>query len=244
MPHGFSGLVSQMNPRLLRTVLGFALFVTAAPAVAEAQIYYWRDASGQIVLSDKQKDPSAKTYAVSRTQSIRTTRPTAGRGAAFADLIEEHATAQEVDANLVHAVIQAESAFNPRAVSVKGAMGLMQLMPATARSYNVLDAFDPAENIRAGVAYLKSLLVKYRENLELALAAYNAGPGAVAKYGDSVPPYRETRNYVKKIRGAVDAAPPKKIRIYRTIEIVDGREVPRFSTTPTAGAELVTPGRR
>jgi len=233
-----------MSARLLRTALGVAAFVAATPAAAQAQIYYWQDASGQIVLSDKQKDPSAKTYAVSRSQSIRTTRPTTGRAAAFADLIDEHASAQDVDANLVHAVIQAESAFNPRAVSVKGAMGLMQLMPATARSYNVLNAFDPAENIRAGVAYLKSLLVKYRDNLELALAAYNAGPGAVAKYGGAVPPYRETRNYVKKIRGAVEAAPPKKVRIYRTIEIVDGREVPRFSTTPTPGAELVTPGRR
>jgi soluble lytic murein transglycosylase-like protein len=220
------------------------LFVTATPGVARAQIYYWRDASGQIVLSDKQKDPSAKTYAVSRTPSIRTTRPTTGKAAAFADLIEEHASVQDVDANLVHAVIQAESAFNPRAVSVKGAMGLMQLMPATARSYNVLDAFDPSENIRAGVAYLKSLLVRYRDNLELALAAYNAGPTAVAKYGGTVPPYRETRTYVKKIRGAVDAAPAPKIRIYRIIEIVDGREVPRFSTTPTPGAELVTTGRR
>ena len=232
-------------PRPILTAFGFAVLATALPGVAEAQIYYWRDPSGQIVLSDKPKDPAAKTYAVTRSQSISTTRPVTNRRAlAFDPIIEEHATAQEVDPNLVRAVIQAESAFNPRAVSVKGAMGLMQLMPATARSYNVFDAFDPSENIRAGVAYLKSLLVKYRDNLELALAAYNAGPGAVAKYGEAVPPYRETKNYVKKIRGAVEAAPKPQVRIYRTIEIVDGREVPRYSTKPAEGAKLVTPGRR
>lgn len=233
-----------MSPNLLRAAVGAALLTIAVPSAAQAQIYYWRDASGQLVLSDKPKDPAAKTYAVTPKAGLRTTNPVSTRRSApFEGIIEEHSTAHGVDANLVRAVIQAESAFNPRAVSHKGAMGLMQLMPATAQSYNVLDAFDPAENIRAGVAYLKSLLVKYKENIELALAAYNAGPAAVAKYGD-VPPYRETRNYVKKIRGAVDAAPAPKVLIYRTIEIVDGREVPRYSTKPVAGGELVTPVRR
>lgn len=228
----------------LRLALGVALLTVAVPAASQAQIYYWRDASGQLVLSDKPKDPGAKTYAVSRTSGIRTTTPVAGRRSApYEQLIETHARDQGVDANLVRAVIQAESAFNPRAVSSKGAMGLMQLMPATAKAYNVFDAFDPAENIRAGVAYLKSLLVKYGEKLELALAAYNAGPGAVARYGD-VPPYRETQNYVKKITRAVDAAPRRQVRIYKTIEIVDGREVPRYTSRPTPGAEVVTSIRR
>ena len=121
-------------------------------------------------------------------------------------MIEEHASAQGLNPELVRAVIHAESAFNPRARSVKGAMGLMQLMPATAREYGVLDPYNPAENIRAGVAYLKSLLLRYSNNEELALAAYNAGPTAVEKYG-AVPPYRETRNYVEKIRGAAAASP-------------------------------------
>jgi soluble lytic murein transglycosylase-like protein len=233
-----------MHLRLFPRVLGAALLLTAVPAVAEAEFYYWRDASGQLVLSDKPKDPGARTYAVSQSQTFRTTRPLISRrAAAYESLIEEQATAQGVDANLVRAVIQAESAYDPRAVSGKGAMGLMQLMPATARAYNVLDAFDPAENIRAGVAYLKSLLVRYRENLELALAAYNAGPTAVAKYGD-VPPYRETRQYVEKIRKAVDAKPAPQVRIYRTVEYVNGRAVPRYSTKPIEGAELIDPGRR
>ena len=233
-----------MSARHFRLALRVALLVTALPGVAQAQIYYWRDASGQVVLSDKPKDPSAKTYAVTPKQSIRTTRPAAiARAKAFEEIIEEQSDAQDVNSDLVRAVIQAESAFNPRAVSVKGAMGLMQLMPATARAYNVRDPYDPVENIRAGVAYLKSLLVRYKQNLELALAAYNAGPGAVAKYG-TVPPYRETRAYVKKISKAVQASQAPVVRIYKTVEIVDGREVPRYSTTPTEGAELVTSGRR
>ena len=221
------------------------LLTIAAPAAARAEIYYWRDPSGRLVLSDQPKDPSAQTYAVSHAQSFRTTRPVSHpKAAAFEGLIEEHSTTHGVDANLVRAVIQAESAYNPRAMSVKGAMGLMQLMPATARHYGVQDPFDPAENIRAGVAYLKSLLVKFGENLELALAAYNAGPGAVRKYGGTVPPYRETRSYVKKIRNAVEAQPEPVRRIYRTIEYVDGRPVPRYTTKPGPGAELVTSGRR
>ena len=95
--------------------------------------------------------------------------------------------------------MQVESAFNQFARSPKGALGLMQLMPATIRQYSVKNPFDAAENVRGGVAYLRHLLDRYKNNETLALAAYNAGPGAVDKYGQSVPPYRETRNYVAQI---------------------------------------------
>ena len=97
---------------------------------------------------------------------------------------------------LVRALIQVESGYRPKARSRKGAMGLMQLMPSTAREYNVRNAYEPRANIAAGVKHLKTLIDKFGE--ELALAAYNAGPGAVQKF-KGIPPYRETRNYVTRI---------------------------------------------
>ena len=106
----------------------------------------------------------------------------------FDDLIERYAAAHGLSAGLVRAVIRHESGFDPRAVSPKGAQGLMQLMPATAQALGVADPFDPEQNIRGGVSYLARLMRRYR-NLEQALAAYNAGPASVDRYGD-VPPYR------------------------------------------------------
>jgi soluble lytic murein transglycosylase-like protein len=230
--------------------LGLAAALTVLwPATASAQIYVWKDKAGNLVLSDKAKDPSAKSYSLSPAASttFRTTRPISRRAAEYQTLIEEHAALNDVNVDLVRALIQAESAFNPRAVSPKGALGLMQLMPETAAELGVTDAFNPAENVRGGVRYLKQLLVKYDGRVELALAAYNAGPGAVKKYGGRVPPYRETQNYVARIQGSADglgaaatsgtAVAPR--RVYKRVEVVDGREVVRYTGRPAAEAEVV-----
>jgi soluble lytic murein transglycosylase-like protein len=118
---------------------------------------------------------------------------------AYNEIIEEAAKLYDMDANLIHAVMQAESAFHPYAVSRAGAEGLMQLMPELADEMGVSNAFDPRENIMGGVRYLKRLLDYHNGNLDLALASYNAGPGNVERYG-GVPPFRETRSYVKTIK--------------------------------------------
>jgi soluble lytic murein transglycosylase-like protein len=116
----------------------------------------------------------------------------------FSDAIERAAERYGIDAALVRAVIHAESGFNARARSRKGAIGLMQLMPATAREVGVIDASIPAQNIRGGAQYLAGLLEQFKNDMTLATAAYNAGPGAVEKYS-GVPPYAETQAYVKRV---------------------------------------------
>ena len=114
----------------------------------------------------------------------------------YRELITTTAEKHGVDAHLVHALIQVESAYHPRALSPKGARGLMQLLPSTGRQYGALDLFDPKVNLDAGVRHLKSLLKRF--DLPLALAAYNAGEGAVSRFG-GIPPFKETRNYVSRI---------------------------------------------
>jgi len=230
----------------MRRLLLTLVFMAVTPALAHAQIYAWRDAGGNLVLSDKPKVPSATTYAVKSSTSYRTTKAMNRRATAYDDLIADHSSRHDLSPDFVRAVIQAESGFNPRARSVKGALGLMQLMPATAAEYGVLDAFNPVENIRAGVAYLKSLLVRYNHDESLALAAYNAGPTAVEKFHRSVPPYRETRNYVAKIRSATagSATTRPATRVFRTVELVNGREIVRYTNKPTAGAAVIKAAER
>jgi soluble lytic murein transglycosylase-like protein len=222
----------------------------AAASPAQAQIYSWRDANGQLVVSNYRRPPSAgpvKSYAVPQTTAVRATRyVTLDRSQQWDDVIVEHATRNGVRTDLVRAVVQVESAFNPRAVSPKGAMGLMQLMPATAKEFGVVNPFNPVENIRAGVAYLRRLLDRFSNNEQLALAAYNAGPGAVDKYDNTVPPYKETQSYVARI-DQMAGRPIQKIgaNIYKVTEIVDGQErVTYMDHVPASGNyKLVTPAR-
>jgi soluble lytic murein transglycosylase-like protein len=231
-------------------IFSIAVFVWITTAVpATAQIYTWRDAAGNLVLSNKPRDGQASlaTYAVPGASLIRTaTKPASSRGAtAYDDLISQNAAHHNISPELVRAVIQAESGFNRYAVSPKGAMGLMQLMPATARDLGVSDPFHPAENIRAGVAYLASLLTRFKQNVEHALAAYNAGPARVERY-DGVPPYRETQAYVKKITRAANTPPPAPEIpvIYKWIELVDGQPKMRFSNIPPGNQPYEVVGKR
>jgi soluble lytic murein transglycosylase-like protein len=232
-----------------RTV-SLCLLLLGLSVPAHAQIYSWRDADGRLFVSN-QKPPagiSVKSYAVPNTEGVRATRfASASRLEPFEELIAEHAQKQGVRPDLVRAVMQVESAFNPRAVSPKGAIGLMQLMPATARQYGVANPFDPAENVGAGVAYLRALLDRYQNDETLALAAYNAGPTAVDRHGQTVPPYRETRNYVAQInrmagerRAAASTVPdPNDHRIYKVTETIEGRDVPLYTNKRPAGSPTV-----
>jgi soluble lytic murein transglycosylase-like protein len=142
----------------------------------------------------------------------------ADRGSdAYDGIVSVMARQYGVPAKLIHSIIKVESDYDPRAVSKKGAMGLMQLMPPTARQYGVRDVFDPRENIKGGVRYLKDLMELYEANTDLVLAAYNAGQSAVAKYG-GIPPYRETIDYIDKV----------KRNGYRDSTIRSGTEIYRF----------------
>lgn len=210
------------------------------PTAVEAQIYSWRDANGNLILSDRPKSPEARAFAVANAAEVRATKAVArDKALRWEGIIQTHAALQRVRTSLVRAVVQVESGFNPLARSPKGAMGLMQLMPATAAEFGVRDPFNPYENVRAGVAYLRLLLDRYRGNEELALAAYNAGPGAVDRNGQQIPPYQETVEYVRRVRGAASGgltghSKPAARLVYKTVEIVDGRPVPRYSAAPPA----------
>jgi soluble lytic murein transglycosylase-like protein len=130
--------------------------------------------------------------------------------APYGQVIHTAARKHGVDERLITRVIAVESNFNPKAVSRKRALGLMQLLPQTAARYAVADVFDPAENIDAGTRYLKDLLERFRGNLSLALAAYNAGPEAIERYG-GIPPFQETQNYVKRITTKIPAEMPRAV---------------------------------
>ena len=134
------------------------------------------------------------------------------------NLIEKYAQKNNLDPDFIKAVVKQESGFNPDAKSKCGAMGLMQLMPQTAKGLGVVDAFDPEQNIEGGVKYLKSMLNRFNNDPKLALAAYNAGPAAVQKYGD-IPPYKETQNYVKNILASYEAIKGGKLWLQEVLKL-------------------------
>jgi len=151
--------------------------------------------TGRLIRSAVTQNPAAAPKSSPRPAASSTQISDAAKQ--ISDLVEQSARAHHVDPLLVHSIIKVESNYNPYAVSLKGAEGLMQLMPPTARMLGVANSFDPRENIEAGVKYLKYLQGLYGDD-RLALAAYNAGPAAVEKY-KQVPPFKETQNYVEQV---------------------------------------------
>lgn len=167
---------------------------------AQANIYAYTGADGSLSLSNVQEDDR---YAILvPSQSGRDDGPASmAEKANYEGIVEEVAQTYGLESALLHAVISVESHYRPDAVSRAGAAGLMQLMPLTARQYGVADPFDPVQNLHGGARYLSYLMKLFGNDVSLALAAYNAGETAVAKYGNRIPPYRETVNYVPKVLG-------------------------------------------
>ncbi len=228
---------------MTRKALPLALASIAAawiigPATAtSAEIYSCKDAGGQLTLSNRPMSGIGCTVSAEPSKEVRTTRPARDvYPNTYDEHIERYSRDYSVRAALVRAVIQVESGYNPRAVSAKGALGLMQLMPQTAAELGVRFPFSPEENIRGGIAYLRSLLDRYGGNEVLSLAAYNAGPRAVEKYGNAVPPYRETQQYVNRVRNASPGLSTGGRVTYKWVEMVDGRPIPKYSNTkPSSG---------
>lgn len=189
-------------PKQIIFLVFFIIFVRSVPVVA-ADIYKYEDNEGVLHFTDAPTDRRFKIFMrdIKKDKQLRTTFKMAScarNPADFDSIINSCSLEYGVDKSLIKAVIHAESGYDPNAVSAKGASGLMQLMPKTAKSLRVANSFDPADNIRGGVRYLKFLLDTFRGDVSMALAAYNAGLSRVAQYG-GIPPYEETRNYVAKV---------------------------------------------
>ncbi len=223
-----------MNSGYIRAIIVVSSFWTLA-GVAQADIFVYQLPGGARIVTDHQlinrdyklvrhskTSKGAGTLVSSRKIAYAVTDP-----AAYDRLIRRTATAHQIDAALVKAVMHVESAFNPHAVSNKGAQGLMQLMPETAQRYGAEDLFDPVTNVRAGVLYLKDLQKMFKNNTRLVLAAYNAGENAVLRY-KGIPPYDETQDYVRKV-----------MKMHREYQAVEKHTITVASTAVPAPRKLV-----
>jgi len=201
---GFEGLPRSILFRAAAVCLAGA-FAAQAP-VSSANIYSFKDENGITHFSNMPHlDRRYKlVYRIPADGQLRpnawsSNGPTAVDISRLVPMINDAARAHGLDPRLVHAVIRAESGYNANAVSSKGAIGLMQLIPATAQRYGVQDSYDPGQNIQGGTRYLRDLMKMFNGNLELAIAGYNAGENAVIRAGNRIPPYPETMAYVPKV---------------------------------------------
>jgi Transglycosylase SLT domain/Domain of unknown function (DUF4124) len=188
---------------LLKPAILIATLLAASTVSARPQIYTYVDATGLRHYTDVPDNNRYRLLVLSphdRTASgDRYDMMLLAKAGQYDSIIEKAAISASVEANLLRAVIVVESGFNSRAVSKRGAVGLMQLMPATATRFGVSDAFDPRQNVHAGARYLKFLIDRFGQNVRLALAAYNAGEDAVERNGGQIPPFSETMAYVPRV---------------------------------------------
>jgi soluble lytic murein transglycosylase-like protein len=193
-----------------KTLIFLGMMLGAASTGAHSKIYTYLDSDGVRHYTDVPDDNRYKLLALSShdiTQSGDHYDPAVlARATQYDSIIEKAAVSAAVEPNLLRAVIVVESGFNSRAVSKRGAVGLMQLMPATASRFGVANRYDPIQNIRGGAAYLKFLMDRFGHDMRLALAAYNAGEEAVDRNGGQIPPFSETMAYV-----------PRVMKIYRML---------------------------
>ena len=201
--------------RMRWVVLSLAAAALFSAGCASANIYAFKDEKGVTHFSNlPHLDKRYKlVYRIPTSEQLRPNAWSAS-GPRVVDIeklvpiIANAAKTHGLDAKLIHAVIRAESGYNEKAISSKGAVGLMQLIPATAQRYGVVNSYDPTENISGGTRYLRDLLKMFNGNVELALAGYNAGENAVIRAGNRIPPYPETMAYV-----------PKVLNFYRSPEV-------------------------
>jgi len=181
-------------------LLSISCLICAPGAVAE--IYRYVDINGTVHLTDRPTHDGYQLVQLNRKKALMSRinfRDKEANRKRFSGKIAEVANQYQVPEALLHAVITIESVYDPNAISRAGAVGLMQLMPATARRYGVYNRRNPAANLTGGTRYLKDLLIRFDNDIELALAGYNAGENAVEKYGNQIPPYDETQEYVRKV---------------------------------------------
>jgi soluble lytic murein transglycosylase-like protein len=224
------------------SILLLVMPALAASAEHSTTVVKADEKSGHLVRSVAVQPHTVTSAAVDRSATSPAAEPTTGNASDLIAMIDSIAAEQGVEESLVHSVIRAESNYNPLAISAKGAIGMMQLIPATARRFGVDHALDPRENVLGGVKYLKFLLDYYHDDYVRAIAAYNAGEAAVDKYR-GVPPYAETRNYVYTVaknlktqraeraaRKPVEPATP--VETYKRIEASVGSDGTIYYRTP------------